>query len=843
MESYEEFCSKSLARLQTEGRMQMCGESSSQQEALSIIRFHGRAVLSPLLSVDQRREMTQYRQRAVQLEADRQSLRRQSRLLARVQDIIDSVQVRKGGIDSEDAALSTCFPKKPEQKNGLALLPNMSSPPRGGGAAGGANRGLPPEWGSPPFPNGTGEGAEARGEGDEGGGRLSLQVVLKRSREFLERERSRRGSWGSCRSAPATPGDSLSDKENEDGRGPARRPPGVAGPTDSTDSLYGCTPHSLTGSYAQLPSPEPSLSPRPHRRRPRPVSAGNILISCPVSAAELSPGELGRGQEGDARADGGALADDASPEKRSPDGRSPAGSLPSTGSDRNSTHSDPSLVCDPATPVSTSVRSAAEQDGFSPGFRRRSHTLDSPPPPPRSGPPLDWSQEKAPRLPGGVGPQAASRRSPPAALNQSYDVESPSPTLQRPHVTSGPTPGHAKHGSPEGQLTPLSTPSREQHRPTEEEVQWQVQALEEVQRRMAEEHAQQLSLLIAEQEREHQRLRQALQEKEWRLREQEGDQAADWRALSVSCPTLSPTESSPGQNAHSTGVSSFVSPSAPSPAAQPSLCPRGPPWGTGKPPGRANQVATPELQGALCRLGALARGFLTRRLLKTEKLKHLRQTILDTQEFIRSFQTEAPQKRGSLSAQDIALQDRVRAQLRAALFDVHDIFFVMPTEERLALLQQDRELRAERKLREMEKAKSPRERAILSAATQRSLERKKQRFGSASGQGKRIQPRTQGTSPSMNRVLQPKQGQNSPVPGQMLRKGNPHRRTAEERVKCSECLKKQQSLGAGTHAKTSKHPVPTLTPLLAIKSIPTLLPRELDEPDPPPERPGQDVPP
>lgn len=40
-------------------------------------------------------------------------------------------------------------------------------------------------------------------------------------------------------------------------------------------------------------------------------------------------------------------------------------------------------------------------------------------------------------------------------------------------------------------------------------------------------------------------------------------------------------------------------------------------------------------------------------------------------------------------------------QLRAALYDIYDIFFVMPLGERLALLQQDRELRAERKLREM----------------------------------------------------------------------------------------------------------------------------------------------
>lgn len=40
-------------------------------------------------------------------------------------------------------------------------------------------------------------------------------------------------------------------------------------------------------------------------------------------------------------------------------------------------------------------------------------------------------------------------------------------------------------------------------------------------------------------------------------------------------------------------------------------------------------------------------------------------------------------------------------QLRAALYDIYDIFFEMPLGDRLALLQQDRELRAERKLRDM----------------------------------------------------------------------------------------------------------------------------------------------
>lgn len=43
------------------------------------------------------------------------------------------------------------------------------------------------------------------------------------------------------------------------------------------------------------------------------------------------------------------------------------------------------------------------------------------------------------------------------------------------------------------------------------------------------------------------------------------------------------------------------------------------------------------------------------------------------------------------------------SQLRAALYNIHDIFFEMPLADRLGMLQHDRELRAERKLREIVK--------------------------------------------------------------------------------------------------------------------------------------------
>ncbi|XP_066520654.1 uncharacterized protein [Hoplias malabaricus] len=142
---------------------------------------------------------------------------------------------------------------------------------------------------------------------------------------------------------------------------------------------------------------------------------------------------------------------------------------------------------------------------------------------------------------------------------------------------------------------------------------------------------------------------------------------------------------------------------------------------------RPQQVSSVDLQKAVCSVTATVRGFLTRRLLQTEKIKHLRKTIRDSREVIRSFQADTQQRRASFTLQDLSLQHRVRAQLRAALCNVHEIFFVWPVRNRLALLQQDRELCTERRLRDTEKAKCSQVSSSLSSATQKSLDRKKQR--------------------------------------------------------------------------------------------------------------------
>ncbi|TMS15381.1 Centriolar coiled-coil protein of 110 kDa [Larimichthys crocea] len=359
---------------------------------------------------------------------------------------------------------------------------------------------------------------------------------------------------------------------------------------------------------------------------------------------------------------------------------------------------------------------------------------------------IDRSQERVPRFMAGVTWMAPSWRTPAAPLNQSYEVDNPSPSLLRPRVT----PDLAQvtlrmepddpQGTNNGRITPtvyIRNAADPQNSKTEE-TQRRAQTLEDRQRRLEEEHALQMSLLLAEQEQEQQRLRLELEETERRLKEQTCEDACGWtcRSTSDSCPVVSPpcpglspahtpSERSPG---HSIGFPSPVNSSVSTPSVQPPVYLWGPTWVVSKPRARLSLVLTAEQQRAFCRIGAIIRGFLTRRLLKTEKVKHLRQTIVDTQEFIRSFQTEGSQKKGTYSAQDRSLQERVRAQLRAAIYDIHDIFFEMPLGDRLALLQQDRELRAERKLRDMEKAKCPKERVVLSAATQRSLDRKKRKL-------------------------------------------------------------------------------------------------------------------
>ncbi|XP_022521931.2 centriolar coiled-coil protein of 110 kDa [Astyanax mexicanus] len=733
MESYEQFYLHTLTKLQSKRRYDKTCLTSGECIDTSFISFQGTKVLSPVLNEKQRKEMAHYRQIATKLKADKQT-QCQKNLLNEVQKIMDN---RVNAFILPDSS-------KLSNNNNREILTSIDQ-----------------------ALNNKHEVEMERGDESANEG-MSLQSLLRKSREYIEKEQSWRGSKDSSRSPTSVPAESPLDKDIENRRpaseadsnlssyiqyhsplSPSQpKTPTLPKPKPTIDamlgleSLPGCPPQSLLNTEA-------SLSSRPHRGRPRPVSACNFLFS--YSGSPREPGITAKG--------------------RSPEGTLPCGlerrllEVEGISGSRRASHSGSSPVNERGG-VTNTIDTG--HDLIETGFRRRCHTMDSNMGPPYQSPPIDRSQERIPRFMAGVPQRTPPRRSPPSQLSATFTLTSP----------SSPTSSTLRSSlNPDFPIIPH--PALDEKRT--DELQWRVQVLGDMQRCLKEE--QQAFHLMAEQGREKLIIQQEPEDKEKWLRDLGGmcavvgELGGDWKAgsecyppLTTSCP-MSPAEILPGSP--SIGFHSPVSSGAVTPSMPPPVYLWGPNRGVNKSRNRLSLVLTPQLQKAMCRLTAIVQGFLTRQLLKTEKVKNLRQTVKDTQDFISSFHKEEPQKKGSLTEQDLSLQERVRAQLRAALFDIHDIFFEMSLDERLALLQQERELRTERKLREMEKAKSPKEKINLSAATQKVLDRKKQRVGESPSQTRRIQQKPK--SPLTNRSSQ--------------------RKTPEDRVKRSDCLKKQHSLG------------------------------------------------
>ncbi|XP_056324888.1 uncharacterized protein LOC130238033 [Danio aesculapii] len=90
MESYEEFSSRTLQSL-----LSACSSYPPPQRALvsnSQLRFSGRTLLEPVLSVDQRAQMLNHRHTAVQRDRNRHR-RHTDALLQRVQDVLINIQL------------------------------------------------------------------------------------------------------------------------------------------------------------------------------------------------------------------------------------------------------------------------------------------------------------------------------------------------------------------------------------------------------------------------------------------------------------------------------------------------------------------------------------------------------------------------------------------------------------------------------------------------------------------------------------------------------------------------------------------------------------------------------
>ncbi|XP_062820267.1 centriolar coiled-coil protein of 110 kDa isoform X2 [Anolis carolinensis] len=957
MEDYEMFCKRQLDRFQGES-VKIKTSPLTHYKNISCINFYGVPVLSPLLTPERKKELQQDREKALEFEIGLHNSKKRI-LLNRIQEIVENVQMKKLANRDSTNLSDTANVHLDFDSKGLSgfvtqsssVLPNSTLPSESVAATKAleikaadtdvASRGhlLERTENVTPFrpkniysalsekrtcPDGAfsqpvtlspsketekKESTEVISADTENRDpyMMSLQNLLKKSKEYIQREPTRRSLRSNSRRSGS---ESHSDKENDSvktsdlakerskltGRSCMGLTPDKSTLPKSSTSLQtssagktntsvvasssfskvdipirsGTPPvvdsdseedfknalffehdssifRSFTGSYSKLPSPEPSMSPKMHRRRPRPSSVGQIVITNPVYAYELSPKEKGRAAGLATQEAGGRQTVADSKPKLAPD------MIPVCPSNIHAFRrysleiSDEFMVgrWNQVRPLSAGQQEnrrslvSATVEGelaFHSEELSRSCLVGSTPPELHSGdhPVMRQNQANA-----SSSKQDSlldkTKSNVPVELNKSYDVENPSPLListqQKPQVDASDvsfTDEQVFNGGLEkvkrrlelgannmqkenitcsmiteidvqkkqwlhDQNSSFGTKKETQERHANEEILKQKMfAFEELKKQLEEQHAQQLSLLIAEQEREQERLQKEIAEQERRLK---GEKTAvaemgmavptsgiDWEWRKVTDIHLLESvfprvETLHGANSENAGLTNAAATG--SVAESPFYLWDPPASGKSITASRAvnrskmrwSQVYSPEMKRKLNKISALAKGFLTRRLLQTEKLKHLRQTVKDTREFIKNFQTEAPLKRGSVSAQDANLQERVAAQLRAALYDIHDIFFTMEVSEKMSILYHDREVRKEKMLRQLDKAKTPRERVTLSTATQKSLDRKKYMKASEMGMPNKKMIVKQKTPES--RVLQPNQGQNAPIQRLLSRQGTP----------------------------------------------------------------------
>ncbi|NXK85768.1 CP110 protein, partial [Formicarius rufipectus] len=960
MEDYEIFCKKHLSRIQEET---IKGETSFtvQHKNISLIHFYGVPVLSPLLSREKKKEIQQYKEKALDLETRKRNSRNRA-LLNRVQEIVENVQMKKGlnmsdrnaqeaeksCPDSDSKALtdftalsdvnSACSPerhssmdleKTPELKPsdtagqvtsnvteiGKAAEENVSSKQ----SENRFSKDVPcPRAASPDrichklsslaLQKQEGRAGSPSDEDVQDPCVMSLQNLIKKSREYIEQTKRTSKS-----SSKRNLNESHSDKENDGvkttdsskerakltSRSCTAQTLDKPSLNKSNTLLQGASTHtnntsmsslssfskvdipmrvgtpplvdsdsdeefkkhsmferdssivrSLTGSYAKLPSPEPSISPKMHRRRPRPLSMGHIIINNPVNAYELSPKGKGRAMDLIMQdiADKNNVSESVPkfmvdfnmvcPGRVPGVNRSSSGPCEGLGVGKPNRHSfglfeskgvvsatvEGQVVLESRGPYRVENSTNTISPNLTEQFAISQSTVTQKIP--------AVNEVKPPALPENIKCNST------VELNKSYDVENPSPLLMQsknvqqqmdtPNVSSVNEQVAENFEKVKRRLDLDTDNCQKENRSCvlrvgvgEQEQQWlqeqkyplesvyitsesmakedilktKMLAFEEMRKRLEEQHAQQLSILIAEQEREQEKLQKELEEQERKLKGKKvttteieiskvninSRMELEWRKKSES--GLLESVQSQLETVHNTNSTSIgfahTTPNTFASTSEASFFLWGP-SGSGviktsvsRPSSRIKtrwtQVFSQEIQMKLDKITAVAKGFLTRRLLQTEKLKHLKQTVKDTMEFIRNFQSEAPLKRGNVSAQDASLHERVMAQLRAALFDIHDIFFTMDASERMNILRHDREVRKEKMLRQMDKVKSPRERVTLSTATQKSLDRKKYMKASEMGIPSKkiiIKPKT-----PESRILQPNQGQNAPVHRLLCRQG------------------------------------------------------------------------
>ncbi|XP_069760973.1 centriolar coiled-coil protein of 110 kDa-like [Narcine bancroftii] len=920
MEDYEEFCKRQLARIQSEMIKNEISLSVCQKNT-SFISFYGIPVLPPLMNIERKLEMQQYKQKAVELELGRHEARK-SALLTRVEEIIENVQVCKvpsttecvkdpivqPPIDLPTPNHSSVSPSYTEKSEDLSLSPrpllkfkekiaNVNSDQ--GSTVSSERSELPSScsiqtndagsvYASPKRESKTDALPSAKESPDHYA--MSLLNLLKKSREYVEREQNRRN--GKFISKKST-NDSHSDKENEGVRVDDREKeinkiynkcqrssPDILDKTNSarlsfqsevasainesfelhdkaplgmsTSVLRTSTnldsgakpvkdspkefesdeewannslPKSLIGSYAKLPNPEPSRSPKLHQRRPR--TSTNIMIKNPVNAYELSPPQKFIGLPGSNQ----VLRNFGSLDVR----RAIPNELPAVG---NQEHFESAMKLDDlSTPLGktndmvTNKKSQytwSELSGKSETNRigtivdhevhvpirslihKDSNDLE------RTSPLLASKQEacqlsEALSEPNGQKTRSLienAKQSSPVALNRSYDLKHPSPVLlqaqnRRPQTDFSVTSSESEK-SPQSNMEmkakcKLDLGTFNTNESKQSVIKSTTSFAQEMSKWIQERH-QRIPIVRSENEVPlNSHIKPEIEEQERRLREQRNflrgsseicsskETCLDWKNLNGSY--LVPSLINKIDGRHSlTADSSFNRWGVTDDEVQSS-------YFVSRQRNRWSQMNAPEIKQKFIKITALAKGFLTRRLLKTVKLKQLQQTVKDTMEFINSFNTETSLKRGAFSSQDISLQERVVAQLQAALYEIHDIFFALNPHDRMQILSQDREIRKEKQMRQMEKWNSPKERIALSVATQKSLDRKRLTKAAEMGRTGKQKSEAKQKASCETRILQLSQGQNAPAQQLLHRQGSMSRKSVENKVKRYDTLRKQHSFG------------------------------------------------
>lgn len=152
-------------------------------------------------------------------------------------------------------------------------------------------------------------------------------------------------------------------------------------------------------------------------------------------------------------------------------------------------------------------------------------------------------------------------------------------------------------------------------------------------------------------------------------------------------------------------------------------------------------------------LSALVRGYLTRRLLATDRVQSIIQTIRDTTTCLK----ELNQGSMTILPSDVELHRRLLQQLNGAIHALHEIFFEWDMNERMLVIARDREKKAGLLIVSgMPIRMRPRSRS-LSSATVKSLERKLTRQDSSRNSSRpssasTAQPRTSPSSMASSSV-------------------------------------------------------------------------------------------